>query len=193
MSKPYVVGIDIGGTNTVFGIVDARGTVLASSSIKTCKHAKIEDYISELHEELTKLIEMAFEKNNFIEILNDVELLRKYVNHCKKRNIDIIVMKVMSQKKFSIALDDLEDTEILGYDCMAGDNVSYLIEVFEDDNIQSFDNIKKLLNQNGLLNSYEEVENFIQIRNELLQQGLNLEDYWEAIPVKLSLIDYKSI
>ena len=31
MSKPYVVGIDIGGTNTVFGIVDARGVVLASS------------------------------------------------------------------------------------------------------------------------------------------------------------------
>ena len=24
MEKPYVVGIDIGGTNTVFGIVDAR-------------------------------------------------------------------------------------------------------------------------------------------------------------------------
>lgn len=57
MSKPYVVGIDIGGTNTVFGIVDARGTVLASSSIKTRKHAKIEDYIDELHVELTKLIE----------------------------------------------------------------------------------------------------------------------------------------
>lgn len=57
MSKPYVVGIDIGGTNTVFGIVDARGTVLVSSSIKTRKHAKIEDYIDELHVELTKLIE----------------------------------------------------------------------------------------------------------------------------------------
>ena len=56
MSKPYVVGIDIGGTNTVFGIVDARGTVLASSSIKTQKHADINDYISELHEELTKLM-----------------------------------------------------------------------------------------------------------------------------------------
>ena len=45
MSKPYVVGIDIGGTNTVFGIVDARGNVLASNSIKTAKHAKIEDYV----------------------------------------------------------------------------------------------------------------------------------------------------
>jgi len=37
MSKPYVVGIDIGGTNTVFGIVDARGTIIASGSIKTNK------------------------------------------------------------------------------------------------------------------------------------------------------------
>ena len=43
--KPYVLGIDIGGTNTVFGIVDARGVVIASDSIKTAKHSKIEDYI----------------------------------------------------------------------------------------------------------------------------------------------------
>lgn len=56
MSKPFVVGIDIGGTNTVFGIVDARGVVIASSSIKTAKHNNITDYIDELHTELTKLI-----------------------------------------------------------------------------------------------------------------------------------------
>ncbi|MDE7153973.1 MAG: ROK family protein [Muribaculaceae bacterium] len=56
MSKPYVVGIDIGGTNTVFGIVDARGAVIASSSIKTAKHSNIEDYIDELHTEITKLM-----------------------------------------------------------------------------------------------------------------------------------------
>ena len=31
-SKPYVIGIDMGGTNTVFGIVDARGVVLTSDS-----------------------------------------------------------------------------------------------------------------------------------------------------------------
>ena len=56
MSKPYVVGIDIGGTNTVFGIVDARGVVIASSSIKTQKHSTVEAYVDELHRELTKLI-----------------------------------------------------------------------------------------------------------------------------------------
>lgn len=57
MSKPYVVGIDIGGTNTVFGIVDTRGNVIASNSIKTGKHANIEDYIAELKAALNKLIE----------------------------------------------------------------------------------------------------------------------------------------
>lgn len=57
MSKPYVVGIDIGGTNTVFGIVDARGTVIASSSIKTRKHNTFDAYVDELHQELTKLLE----------------------------------------------------------------------------------------------------------------------------------------
>lgn len=55
-SKPYVVGIDMGGTNTVFGFVDARGLVVASNSIKTRKHAKFEDYINELCTELNRLI-----------------------------------------------------------------------------------------------------------------------------------------
>lgn len=56
MSKPYVVGIDIGGTNTVFGIVDARGHVVASDSVKTKKHVDFDDYIEELHEGLSRLI-----------------------------------------------------------------------------------------------------------------------------------------
>lgn len=54
--KPYVIGIDLGGTNTVFGIVDARGVVIASSSIKTGKHANFDDYIEELYQVLSSLI-----------------------------------------------------------------------------------------------------------------------------------------
>lgn len=55
--KPYVMGVDIGGTNTVFGIVDARGNVIASNSIKTKKHADFNDYLDELYTEATRLIE----------------------------------------------------------------------------------------------------------------------------------------
>ena len=58
MSKPYVVGIDRGGTNTVFGIVDARGQVVASDSVKTTKHAIFDDYLKDLHEGLSRLIKV---------------------------------------------------------------------------------------------------------------------------------------
>lgn len=59
MEKPYVIGIDIGGTNTVFGVVDARGSILYSGSIKTGKYADVNDYVSELAQGLTMVIDQA--------------------------------------------------------------------------------------------------------------------------------------
>ena len=44
MEKPYVVGIDIGGTNTVCGIVDARGTIIASRSMKRAGYPTAGEY-----------------------------------------------------------------------------------------------------------------------------------------------------
>ena len=58
-TKPYVVGIDIGGTNTVFGIVDTRGNVLADGSIKTPAHAEFKDYVDQLYTALSELIKTA--------------------------------------------------------------------------------------------------------------------------------------
>ncbi len=58
MDKPYVIGIDMGGTNTVFGIVDARGNVVAKSAIKTGAHPDdINLYIEDIATGLNKLIE----------------------------------------------------------------------------------------------------------------------------------------
>jgi glucokinase len=59
MEKPYVVGIDIGGTNTVFGVVDARGQILYSGAIKTGNYPDINDYVSELAKGLKLVIEQA--------------------------------------------------------------------------------------------------------------------------------------
>ena len=56
-NKPYAVGIDIGGTNTVMGIVDARGTIVAYDSMKTQQFPEIHDYIIELTTKLGALIE----------------------------------------------------------------------------------------------------------------------------------------
>lgn len=57
MEKPYVVGMDIGGTNTVFGIVDSRGNVLSSDSIKTQQHEDIDEYVDAVCKKLIPLIQ----------------------------------------------------------------------------------------------------------------------------------------
>ncbi|MDR3194736.1 MAG: ROK family protein [Tannerella sp.] len=59
MEKPYVIGIDIGGTNTVFGVVDARGTILHSGSIKTGRYEDLNDYVAALADAMQGVIEKA--------------------------------------------------------------------------------------------------------------------------------------
>jgi glucokinase len=56
MIKDYAVGIDIGGTNTKFGIVDRKGNILEQGRMRTDAHENAEDFIEELHVNLTKLI-----------------------------------------------------------------------------------------------------------------------------------------
>lgn len=56
MDSTYVVGIDIGGQTTKLGVVDARGTVLAQTVIRTDTYSDIAPYISELVVALNKVI-----------------------------------------------------------------------------------------------------------------------------------------
>lgn len=59
MNKPYVIGMDMGGTNTVFGIVDARGNVISKAAVKTGVHQDINLYVQDIYDELIKLIDEA--------------------------------------------------------------------------------------------------------------------------------------
>ena len=56
IKKPYAIGVDIGGTNTVFGVVDHRGDILASGSIKTKKHDNFDGFLHDLHEGITTML-----------------------------------------------------------------------------------------------------------------------------------------
>ena len=56
MEKPYVLGLDMGGTNSVLGIVDARGHVLGRTSLKTQDYRDINDYVQALYDEALKII-----------------------------------------------------------------------------------------------------------------------------------------
>ena len=55
--KPYVIGLDLGGTNSVFGIVDARGDIKATTAIKTGGYEKVEDYVKACVEALEPIID----------------------------------------------------------------------------------------------------------------------------------------
>ena len=55
--KPYVIGLDLGGTNSVFGIVDARGEIKATTAIKTGGYDNVEDYVKASVEALKPIID----------------------------------------------------------------------------------------------------------------------------------------
>ena len=57
MMKPYVIGLDLGGTNSVFGIVDSRGEIKATTAIKTQGYDSVEDYVDAAVEALKVIID----------------------------------------------------------------------------------------------------------------------------------------
>jgi hypothetical protein len=59
MTQDFVVGIDVGGQTTKCGVVDARGTVLAQTVIRTDTYTDVEPYIAELAEALNRVIKEA--------------------------------------------------------------------------------------------------------------------------------------
>lgn len=55
--RPYVIGLDLGGTNAVFGIVDTSGNIVGQTSIKTQQYDSAETFVSASVEALLPLIE----------------------------------------------------------------------------------------------------------------------------------------
>lgn len=57
LSRQIAIGIDIGGTNTKFGLVNHRGEILAKGSIKTEEYRQVEDFIEALYVNIKPLID----------------------------------------------------------------------------------------------------------------------------------------
>lgn len=64
MDKPYAIGIDIGGTNSVFGVVDKRGHIICQGSIKTGAYKEINDYVANLSAGVQEVIDQVGGSNN---------------------------------------------------------------------------------------------------------------------------------
>ncbi|MTI20436.1 ROK family protein [Fulvivirga sp. RKSG066] len=56
MRMKYAIGIDIGGTNTKFGISNEQGEIFAQGKIKTQEYSEIKPYIDTVYKELESII-----------------------------------------------------------------------------------------------------------------------------------------
>ena len=55
--KSLVIGLDLGGTNSVFGIVDGDGEIIATTSIKTQTFQRVEQYVEESVKAVMQIVE----------------------------------------------------------------------------------------------------------------------------------------
>lgn len=55
--KPYVIGLDLGGTNSVFGIVDKDGNIVECVSMKTGGFSTADDYVDAAVKSLMTIVE----------------------------------------------------------------------------------------------------------------------------------------
>ncbi len=68
MKNKLAIGIDVGGTNTKFGIVTKKGEIIEQGVINTDSHENVEDFIEDLAIVLQPLIDENGGKENFVGI-----------------------------------------------------------------------------------------------------------------------------
>lgn len=65
LSRQVALGIDIGGTNTKFGLVNHRGEILEKGYMRTDEFEHVEDFINALYEKVNPLLEKYKGDNQF--------------------------------------------------------------------------------------------------------------------------------
>lgn len=68
MKEQFVVGIDIGGTTTKFGIVNSNGEIIEQDRIPSNQHEAVEEFIDDLYNKLMPMIDKVGGLNNFVGI-----------------------------------------------------------------------------------------------------------------------------
>ncbi|HYQ57283.1 MAG TPA: ROK family protein [Draconibacterium sp.] len=67
--KKVAIGVDIGGTNTAIGVVDAEGNVMVKDNISTPLHGDIDQYVADLSAAIQELINSILLVNNNLNVI----------------------------------------------------------------------------------------------------------------------------
>lgn len=117
--------------------------------------------------------------------VQDEAFIKKYINICEKQQIRTITFRLESEIEAEVRTTMFPVVETLGWDCIAQSYYSYLDELFDLD-VES--KLVSKLNKNGLFDCIEDVKQFVAMREAAILNGVNLEDAFEPIPGKLSIV-----
>lgn len=121
-------------------------------------------------------------------IAPDFQFAYKYLQHCKKKNMKANILLYETANSEIIVSDNNLPTKLLGYDCIGIVSYSYLKDEYkyfkEDLNAKGI-----YINEYGLFDTLEDVLTYISLRQKDINSGINLEDFWEELPVKISCIE----
>lgn len=121
------------------------------------------------------------------ELVPQTDFIKRYIEHCRIMNVKTEIMKIETPRNNQVALNELSVVETLGYDCIAGTDLSYLCLPLTDlENL--FPSLCSKLNSNGLFDSLKDACEFLSIYNKLLNKGVSLEDWGTPLPAKISIV-----
>jgi glucokinase len=99
------LGVDIGGTNTVFGYVDRKGNCLASASMPTNAHQKAELYFDRLQEDAKTLLNSIKEKTQLVGIgigAPNANYYKGTIEHPPNLSWDYVDVKTTLKQYYSV-------------------------------------------------------------------------------------------
>ena len=128
-------------------------------------------------------------------LIPDKKFLLLYMNHCKKLGMETLILRVETKLENQQADDELEVSEVLGFDLADNVDFSYLAYDMGCLNnptiseLKVFEQSKLKLNKNGLFDTYEDAVDHLEIRNKIVEQGIDIEHSdSEIYPLRLSIV-----
>lgn len=125
-------------------------------------------------------IEKAWGDSDYVDVCNHLEFIQKYIFLSKSKNIDYRVLVCMTERKYpQMELPVELNMSFLGYD-YAYSGGSYYSAVLNDiisKRIPQFANIQ--VNRYGLFETYEQVADFIKLRESMKKSECSQEEYLE--------------
>lgn len=120
-----------------------------------------------------------------LEFIRNEDFINEYVEICKSQKIKTIIMKIESEIPTSGLCSTFQTVQVLGWDCIAQSYYSYLPDM---DFLNNCDYLKRKLNCNKLFDSILDLKEFMQIRHNEMLNGAELENSFEPIPGRISIV-----